>query len=273
MKRPGESRHEFFRRRIAELGVGQSDADYGGKIAEWVLDLSRLLRDQRHSGQSFALTLGLFDNLLHEWETPDDVPEQPTLSPAAKFEAAAQDIADAAANVNRAVQSVDGVWPNTMSAAAWAAEFVARFGPAATIDVGFDKVIDEALMVGWFANAIMAGYDRGYQKAKADALNVTIGFDPGHPEPTQAPVPVPHVAPRAKIYLPREDVDAVRKMAPAACSGCGKPIYWLTSRKTGKRMPFDALDVMMDDEGHVGVDLSKNHWATCPLAPQFRKKD
>lgn len=174
MKRPGESRHEFFVRRIGEMGVGQADADYGGKLAEWVLELSRTMRDQGHSGQSFALTLALFDNLLQEWESSDY-----DLSPAAKFDQAAQAIADTAA------------------------------------------------------------------------------------------VPVPHVAPRAKLFLSKEDPRLIQR---AVCSKCGAGIYWLTSKKTGKKMPFDSLVQMIDEAGDLGVDLAKNHWATCPNADDFRKK-
>lgn len=253
MKRPGESRHDFFIRRIGELGVRQPDADYEGKLGDWVLDLSRVLRDQRHSGQSFVLTLALFDNLLREWDSPVVVPDQPSLSPAANFDAQAQALAEAAANVDQAVQLADGIWPNTMAAAAWAAEFVKRFG-----DV--DLRIDEGLMVAWFANAIMAGYDRGYQKAKSDVSETGSTWTASQP---QAAVP------RAKLFLSKEDPRLIQR---AICSKCGASIYWLTSNKTGKKMPFDSLVQMVDDDGHLGVDLSKNHWATCPNAADFRKK-
>ena len=45
------------------------------------------------------------------------------------------------------------VWPHTVDARVWADEFMAmkaRLG---------EKAIDHAMMLGWFANAIMAGYD------------------------------------------------------------------------------------------------------------------
>lgn len=44
-------------------------------------------------------------------------------------------------------------WPHTVDAKIWAEEFVKR-NPGA----------DEATMVGWFANAIMAGYDTANQR-------------------------------------------------------------------------------------------------------------
>ena len=41
-------------------------------------------------------------------------------------------------------------WPHTMDAAVWAAEFVKRYP---------GSEFSEGDMIGWFANAIMAGYD------------------------------------------------------------------------------------------------------------------
>jgi len=43
----------------------------------------------------------------------------------------------------------------------WAQEFMKIFGNDK------DK-IDEELMIGWFCNSIMAGYDKGYRKAKEE---------------------------------------------------------------------------------------------------------
>lgn len=49
--------------------------------------------------------------------------------------------------------------PDNMDGMAWAKAFVAmRFQP---------HEIDEGLMVGWFANAIMAGYDTAHRRAAA----------------------------------------------------------------------------------------------------------
>lgn len=41
----------------------------------------------------------------------------------------------------------------------WADEFMAIFGERR-------DDIDSGLMIGWFANAIMAGHDEGYSKAR-----------------------------------------------------------------------------------------------------------
>jgi hypothetical protein len=50
-------------------------------------------------------------------------------------------------------------WPHTMDAATWAAEFM-KFPPS---EVTYD------LMLGWFANAIMAGYDTAQARAASSA--------------------------------------------------------------------------------------------------------
>ncbi len=51
---------------------------------------------------------------------------------------------------------VEQRWPHTMDAAVWAAEFVKMY-----------PGIDEGTMIGWFANAIMAGYDTAQARAAA----------------------------------------------------------------------------------------------------------
>lgn len=49
-------------------------------------------------------------------------------------------------------------WPHTMDAAVWAAEYAKRHPGA-----------DEGEMIGWFANAIMAGYDTAQMRAAKSA--------------------------------------------------------------------------------------------------------
>jgi hypothetical protein len=44
-------------------------------------------------------------------------------------------------------------WPHTMDANAWATEFCKR-----------NSASDHAMMLGWFANAIMCGYDTANQQ-------------------------------------------------------------------------------------------------------------
>lgn len=54
---------------------------------------------------------------------------------------------------------VDGVtnqsWPHTMDAQIWAEKFCEQF-----------PLMDKATMIGWFANAIMAGFDTASLKAR-----------------------------------------------------------------------------------------------------------
>jgi hypothetical protein len=63
----------------------------------------------------------------------------------------------------------------------------------------------------------------------------------------------------------------------ATCRGCRAPIEWAEVVKSGKRMPFDgeivALQTRHDLATHrliEAVDLSTNHWGTCPQAKSFR---
>ena len=50
---------------------------------------------------------------------------------------------------------------STIDAKVWAKEFMRIFGNA-------KERIDEGLMIGWFANSIMTGYDKGYKQAQND---------------------------------------------------------------------------------------------------------
>ena len=63
-----ENRHEFFKRRLRELGMYDDDSDYGGFIGKSVEAMSALFGEQRHSGGSKEVMLGLFNQLLDEWE-------------------------------------------------------------------------------------------------------------------------------------------------------------------------------------------------------------
>ena len=55
---------------------------------------------------------------------------------------------DGMAALNDAVHR--GEWPHTMDARVWAQKFTEHFQ---------DKAYDEADLIGWLANAVMAGYD------------------------------------------------------------------------------------------------------------------
>lgn len=56
----------------------------------------------------------------------------------------------------------DGEWPHTMDAQVWADEFLKRYDPTGDFP-------NRGEMIGWFANAIMAGYDTArHEQAIAD---------------------------------------------------------------------------------------------------------
>lgn len=53
-----------------------------------------------------------------------------------------------------------GEWPHTMDAQVWAKEWISRFSVDQSI------ALDEGAMIGWFANAIMAGYDAACMRGR-----------------------------------------------------------------------------------------------------------
>lgn len=68
-----------------------------------------------------------------------------------------------------------------------------------------------------------------------------------------------------------------RSRGRAACRGCRATIEWAEIVATGRRMCFDEVVVLSTHEDLAGravevVDLTKNHWATCPAASQFKRK-
>lgn len=67
-KVPGESRHDFFIRRLGELGLYDPDSDYGGMIGKAVEDLSLSWSKQGHSGMSAEITLEVFNELMGEYD-------------------------------------------------------------------------------------------------------------------------------------------------------------------------------------------------------------
>ena len=53
-----------------------------------------------------------------------------------------------------------GEWPHTMDASVWAAKFADAVAADQTM------TSDRGVMIGWFANAIMAGYDAAMLRAR-----------------------------------------------------------------------------------------------------------
>lgn len=64
----------------------------------------------------------------------------------------------------------------------------------------------------------------------------------------------------------------------ASCRGCGAAITWAELVSSGKRMCFTGDPVALRTEHgedrrlieHLAFE--ENHWATCPNAPQFKRR-
>ena len=81
----------------------------------------------------------------------------------------------------------------TLDASVWAAEFCKRWPSALCQIAGKEGVFDgtdfEATMIGWFANAIMTGYDKALaaspevqaliREAEARVMRISAGLFPG----------------------------------------------------------------------------------------------
>ena len=60
-----------------------------------------------------------------------------------------------------------GEWPHTMDAQVWATKW---------LEITKDKpeiATDEGAMIGWFANAIMAGYDSAMLRSNSDCTDTS----------------------------------------------------------------------------------------------------
>ena len=62
------ARHEFFKKRLEELGLFAGDSDYEGIIGKNIEELSEVFSKQGHSGISGEITLAVFNKLMDEWE-------------------------------------------------------------------------------------------------------------------------------------------------------------------------------------------------------------
>lgn len=82
---------------------------------------------------------------------------------------------------------------------------------------------------------------------------------------------------------------SVTAVAARPCRACGAPVYDLRHVDTNRHAPIDAVpvgdgNIAVDLEAgtyrHVGYDFKfpdlpnrhKNHFATCPQAPAFRRR-
>ena len=62
------TRHEFFKKRLREMGLYDVDADYKGMIGKNVEELSETFMNQAYSGGSMTVTLALINQLMREWD-------------------------------------------------------------------------------------------------------------------------------------------------------------------------------------------------------------
>jgi len=78
------SRHEMFKKRLQEIGVYDKDSDYEGMIGEAVEQLSATFAEQRHSGFSAVVTVGLFNQLFDEYNNPESPMWKPEIPDASE---------------------------------------------------------------------------------------------------------------------------------------------------------------------------------------------
>lgn len=52
------------------------------------------------------------------------------------------------------------------------------------------------------------------------------------------------------------------------CRGCGRLVVWGVTR-AGKKIVID----IPKDDGEISSEVYVSHWATCPEAEKFRKKE
>ncbi len=65
------SRHEFFVKRLHELGLYDKDSDYEGMIGKAIEELSEVFAKQGHSGFSAMMVLGIWNQLFDEYNKWD----------------------------------------------------------------------------------------------------------------------------------------------------------------------------------------------------------
>ena len=67
------TRHELFIKRLHELGLYDKNSDYDGMIGTAVEELSDTFAKQGHSGFSAMVVLGVFNQLMEEYNNPDSI--------------------------------------------------------------------------------------------------------------------------------------------------------------------------------------------------------
>ena len=65
------SRHEYFEKRLKELGMFDKDSDYEGMLGKAILRMSKVFAKEGHSGFSAVQTMKIFNMLMKEWDSPE----------------------------------------------------------------------------------------------------------------------------------------------------------------------------------------------------------
>jgi hypothetical protein len=68
-----------------------------------------------------------------------------------------------------------------------------------------------------------------------------------------------------------EDTNEAHERRITRCKSCRAKIIWFKTA-AGKNMPIDADTVEADDE-EIDLDRHVSHFATCPDADKFRKRE
>jgi len=63
-------RHQFFKKRLKEMGLYDKDSSYEGMLGTAVEELSATFGKQGHSGTSAMMTVAVFNQLMMEYQNP-----------------------------------------------------------------------------------------------------------------------------------------------------------------------------------------------------------
>lgn len=61
------NRHEYFQKRLHDLGLFDKESYYDGMIGKAIEKMSALFAEEGHSGVSAEITLTIFNKLMDEW--------------------------------------------------------------------------------------------------------------------------------------------------------------------------------------------------------------
>lgn len=61
------TRHDYFIKRVTELGLLDPDSDYDGMLGRAIIELSETFAKQGHSGMSASIVIHVFNQLMEEY--------------------------------------------------------------------------------------------------------------------------------------------------------------------------------------------------------------